>query len=58
MKNFKSFLFLWFIKLCLAWVIFALTFQVSMLVLSFINPRLEKKISNEITWKFDGTFNK
>jgi predicted Abi (CAAX) family protease len=58
MKNYKDFLFLGFVKLFFAWVILALTFQITMLVLSFTNPQLEQKIGNEIMWRIDGTFNK
>lgn len=58
MQNFKKLLLLGFVRLSLIWVIFALTFQVSMLVLSFINSKLTKTISNKITWKLDGRFNK
>jgi len=56
-KN-KDLLFLRFVQLCLAWTIIALTFQVTMLTLSFVNPELETKIGNEIMWKIDGRFNK
>lgn len=58
MKNYTNWLFSSFIRFCLIWVVFALTFQVSMLVLSFTNPTLEQKISNQIAWKLDGRFNK
>lgn len=58
MQNFKKLLLLVFIRLPLIWIIFALTFQVYMLVLSFINSKLTKTISNKITWKLDGRFNK
>lgn len=54
----KDVLFLRFVQLCLAWTILALTFQVTMLTLSFVNPELETKIGNEIMWKIDGRFNK
>ena len=47
-----------FARICLAWVILALTFQVTMITLSVVNPELERKIGNEIMWKIDGTFNK
>ena len=47
-----------FVRICLVWVVFALTFQVTMLTLSFVNPELEEKIGNEIMWAIDGTFNK
>ena len=58
MNTLKDKLFLGFVKLVFAWTVFALTFQVTMLTLSVINPKLEAKIANEIMWKIDGTFNK
>jgi hypothetical protein len=58
MTKMKDLLFLRFIQLCLAWTVVALTFQVTMLTLSFVNPELETKIGNEIMWKIDGRFNK
>lgn len=58
MKNIKEKLFLGFVKLVFAWTVFALTFQVTMLTLSVVNPELETKIGNEIMWHIDGTFNK
>jgi hypothetical protein len=58
MKNIKEKLFLGFVKLCLVWAVFALSFQVTMLTLSVVNPELETKIGNEIMWKIDGRFNK
>lgn len=58
MNKITNYLFLWFIKLCFVWVVLALTFQVTMLILTFTNPTLERKISNELMWKIDGTFNK
>lgn len=56
MKNIKDILFLRFVQLVLVWTVFALSFQVTMLTLSFINPKLETKIGNEIMWKIDGRF--
>ena len=53
----KQRLFNGFAKLCLVWVVFALSFQVTMLTLSVVNPKLEKKIGNELTWALDGRFN-
>jgi len=44
------------IRLVLAWTVFALCFQVFMIVTHFTNPELATKIGNELTWKFDGTF--
>ena len=58
MNTLKDRLFLGFVKLVFAWTVFALTFQVTMLTLSVVNPELEKKIGNELTWAIDGTFNK
>jgi len=58
MKNLKDKLFLGFVKLVFVWTILALSFDVFMLTLSFVNPKLETKIGNEIMWKIDGRFNK
>lgn len=58
MNKIKDWLLLRFVQLCLVWVVFALTFQVTMLTLSVVNPELETKIGNEIMWKIDGRFNK
>jgi hypothetical protein len=38
------------------WLIFALSFDVFMVVLHFTNEDLSRDISNEISWKIDGTF--
>ena len=45
-----------FIKLVLAWAMFALSFQIFMFVTHFTNPELSTKVGNYLTWKFDGTF--
>ena len=58
MNKIKDLLFLRFVQLCFVWTVVALTFQVTMLTLSVVNPELETKIGNEITWKLDGRFNK
>ena len=58
MKNLKENLALGFVKLVFAWTVFALTFQVTMMTLSVVNPELATKIGNEIMWTIDGTFNK
>ena len=58
MKNLREKLALGFVKVVFVWTILALTFQVTMLTLSIVNPELETKIGNEIMWKIDGTFNK
>ena len=58
MNKIKDLLFLRFLQLCVAWTVVALTFQITMLTLSVMNPELEKKIGNELTWAIDGRFNK
>jgi hypothetical protein len=58
MNKIKDLLLLRFVQLCLVWAVFALSFQVTMLTLSVVNPELETKIGNEIMWKIDGRFNK
>jgi hypothetical protein len=58
MENIKNKLLLGFVKLCLAWTVLALTFQVTMMTLSVVNPELATQIGNELTWKLDGRFNK
>ena len=58
MNKIKDWFLLRFVQLCLVWVVFALSFQVTMFTLHFVNPELETKIGNEITWKIDGRFNK
>ena len=58
MNKIKDLLFLRFVQLCVAWTVFALSFQVTMFTLHFVNPELEAKIGNEIMWKIDGRFNK
>lgn len=58
MNKIKEVLFFRFIQLCFVWTIVALTFQVTMLTLSAINPKLATKVSNELTWKLDGRFKK
>ena len=45
-----------FIKLALAWAVFALSFQIFMLITHFTKPELATKVGNYLTWKFDGTF--
>ena len=58
MNKIKDLLFLRFVQLCFVWTVLALTFQLTMLTLSVVNPELETKIGNEIMWRIDGTFNK
>jgi hypothetical protein len=56
MNKVKEKLFLGFVKLALAWAVFALSFQVTMLTLSAVKPELATKIGNELTWKLDARF--
>ena len=56
MKNLKEALALRFVQLVFVWTVFALSFQVFMLITLFTNPELNTKIGNEIMWKIDGTF--
>jgi hypothetical protein len=45
-----------FVRVALVWTVFALSFQVTMLTLSYTKPELATKIGNELTWKLDGRF--
>jgi hypothetical protein len=56
MKNFKNILAFRFVQLVFVWVNLALAFEVFMLITTFTNPELNRKIGNEIMWKIDGTF--
>jgi hypothetical protein len=56
MKKLLNKLFLGYLYFCLLWVHLALAFQITMIVLSFSNPELEKRIGNELTWALDGRF--
>jgi len=56
MKNIKDAIALKFVQLVFLWTMFALTFQVFMIITHFTNPELSTKIGNEIMWKIDGTF--
>ena len=56
-QNWKEIIGITFIKLALVWVIAALIFQVSMVMVHFFGPtEMEQNIANEISWKIDGTF--
>lgn len=56
-ENWKEIIGITFIKLALVWVIVALLFQVSMVMVHFFGPtEMEQNIANEISWKIDGTF--
>ena len=56
-QNWKEIVGITFIKLALVWVIAALIFQISMVMVHFFGPtEMEQNIANEISWKIDGTF--
>ena len=56
MKKIKDIILLRFAQLVFAWTVFALSFQIFMLITMVFNPELENKIGKEISWKLDGTF--
>ena len=56
MKNIKEAIALKFIQLAFVWTLFALSFQIFMLVTTVVNPELSTKVGNYLTWKLDGTF--
>jgi hypothetical protein len=58
MNKIKEVFFLRVVQLCFVWTIVALSFQVTMLTLSVVNPKLATKVGNELTWKLDGRFKK
>lgn len=52
----ESKLFLGIIYLFLTWIVLAMTFQVTMLILSAANPELEARIGRKISHTIDGAF--
>lgn len=52
----KEKLFIGFLRFCLAWVMFAISFDIFMVIVHYTNPQMERNISNELTWRLDGTF--
>jgi hypothetical protein len=56
MKKITDIIALRFVQLVFAWTVFALTFQMFMLVTLFCAPELNTKIGNAIMWKIDGAF--
>jgi hypothetical protein len=56
MKNLKDIIALRFVQLVCLWTVFALSFQVFMLITMVVNPELNTKVGNYLTWKLDGTF--
>ena len=49
MTKIEERLFLRLIKLAFAWTVFALSFQVTMITLSYVRPELATKIGKELT---------
>ena len=56
-ENWREQVGLLFVKSLLVFVVAALLFQISMVVVHFWGPEgLEQNIVNQIDWKIDGTF--
>lgn len=56
-RNWKDTLALGLLSLFGLWVVAALLFQISMVVVHFWGPSdMEQNIANQISWKIDGTF--
>jgi hypothetical protein len=49
-------IFLGILYLACTWAVLAMTFQVGMLVLTGVGSDLPRKVSNELSWRFDGRF--
>ena len=45
-----------YLVFAICWVFFALSFDLFMIGVHFTDEDLERKISNEIMWRIDGTF--
>jgi len=58
MKNYKELLFSCFVRLILVWVLLAFSFQITMLFMSYYNPKYVQNKGNQLIWTFDGNFNK
>ena len=56
LNKIKESVMLGFVKLVFAWTMFALSFQIFMLVTHFVKPELTTKVGNYLTWKLDGAF--
>lgn len=50
-------IFLGILYLACTWAVLAMTFQIGMLVLTGAGSELPRKVSNELSWRFDGRFN-
>lgn len=49
-------LFLGILYLICTWIVLAMTFQITMLVLSATGSDIPTKVSHELAWRFDGSF--
>jgi hypothetical protein len=56
LKNIGENLFKGYLVCVFIWLAFALSFDIFMIGVHFTDENLERKISNEIMWKIDGTF--
>jgi hypothetical protein len=56
LKNIGETLFKGYLVCVFIWLAFALSFDLIMIGAHFMDENLERKISNEIMWKIDGTF--
>ena len=56
MKKLKDMIVLRLVQLVFVWTLFAISFQIFMMITMMVNPELNTKIGNEIMWKIDGTF--
>jgi len=56
MKNLIDKLALGFVKLVLAWTIFAFCFEMYVVYVHFTDEEKEQRMANEFAWKFDGQF--
>jgi hypothetical protein len=56
LKNIGETIFKGYLVFVFIWLVFALSFDIFMIGVHFTDENLERKISNEIMWKIDGTF--
>jgi hypothetical protein len=57
LNKLNEIIILGFLKLCILWVVSALSFQIFCMYLEFSGQeQRQRDIINKIDWKFDGTF--
>jgi hypothetical protein len=56
LKKVGNVLFKGYLTFVLCWIVFAISFDLFMIGVHFTDENLERKISNEITWRIDGRF--